>query len=147
MLWAVRVELTNMVLAVAVRSSTFSDATRTKIPPSTLRRIFSTCARVRGDHLIHVWLRLSLTSDILTAVASYNKRHLAQENKLKDSKSPEELEQTKSTKSLRVSGLHVCFLIFSHHRDSLLPVRFLVYTECVRSNPSFIAQMLCSRAD
>ncbi|KAG8951076.1 hypothetical protein FRC03_012644 [Tulasnella sp. 419] len=33
-------------------------------------------------------------------VVSYCKRHLAQESRLKDTKSPEELEQTKSTKSL-----------------------------------------------
>ncbi|KZT50131.1 hypothetical protein CALCODRAFT_216518 [Calocera cornea HHB12733] len=37
-------------------------------------------------------------------VVSYCKRHLAQEEKLKDSKSPEELEQTKSTRSLKNWG-------------------------------------------
>ncbi|KAK0535241.1 hypothetical protein OC835_002435 [Tilletia horrida] len=37
-------------------------------------------------------------------VTSYCKRHLAQEDKLKQSKSPEELEQTKSTKSLKNWG-------------------------------------------
>jgi hypothetical protein len=31
---------------------------------------------------------------------SYCKRHLAQEGKMKDTKSPEELEKTRSTKSL-----------------------------------------------
>lgn len=47
-------------------------------------------------------------------VASYNKRHLAQEDKLKQSKSPEELEQTKSTKSLRVGRLlFLCLPPFS----------------------------------
>lgn len=35
-------------------------------------------------------------------VVSYCKRHLAQEDKLKDTKSPEELEGMKSTKSLKV---------------------------------------------
>lgn len=35
-------------------------------------------------------------------VTAYCKRHLAQEDKLKERKSPEELEQTKSTKSLKV---------------------------------------------
>lgn len=39
-------------------------------------------------------------------VVSYCKRHLAQEEKLKDSKTPEELENTKSTKSLKVSNFH-----------------------------------------
>ncbi|KAE8231542.1 hypothetical protein CF326_g3444 [Tilletia indica] len=37
-------------------------------------------------------------------VASYCKRHIAQEDKLKQSKSPEELEQTKNTKSLKNWG-------------------------------------------
>jgi len=37
-------------------------------------------------------------------VVSYCKRHLAQENKMKETKSPEELEQTKSTKSLKNWG-------------------------------------------
>ncbi|OCF44177.1 hypothetical protein I317_01969 [Kwoniella heveanensis CBS 569] len=37
-------------------------------------------------------------------VVSYCKRHLAQEDKLKESKSPEELEQTKSTRSLKNWG-------------------------------------------
>ena len=42
-------------------------------------------------------------------VVSYCKRHLAQEDKMKDTKSPEELEQTKSTKSLKVcSALVSC---------------------------------------
>ena len=34
-------------------------------------------------------------------VVSYCKRHLAQEEHLKDSKTPEELEQAKSTRSLK----------------------------------------------
>lgn len=34
-------------------------------------------------------------------VVAYCKRHLAQEEKMKDSKSPEELEKTKSTISLK----------------------------------------------
>lgn len=34
-------------------------------------------------------------------VVSYCKRHLAQESKMKETKSKEELEQTKSTKSLK----------------------------------------------
>ena len=37
-------------------------------------------------------------------VVSYNKRHLAQEEKMKETKSKEELEQTKSVKSLRNWG-------------------------------------------
>ncbi|WVQ98956.1 hypothetical protein IAU59_006088 [Kwoniella sp. CBS 9459] len=37
-------------------------------------------------------------------VVSYCKRHLAQEDKLKESKSPEELEKTKSTRSLKNWG-------------------------------------------
>ncbi|KAG8926034.1 hypothetical protein FRC02_009258 [Tulasnella sp. 418] len=37
-------------------------------------------------------------------VVSYCKRHLAQESRLKDTKSSEELEQTKSTKSLKNWG-------------------------------------------
>ncbi|KAK0542771.1 hypothetical protein OC846_005716 [Tilletia horrida] len=37
-------------------------------------------------------------------VVAYCKRHIAQEDKLKQSKSPEELEQTKSAKSLKNWG-------------------------------------------
>lgn len=37
-------------------------------------------------------------------VVAYCKRHLAQEDKMKETKSPEELEQTKSTKSLKNWG-------------------------------------------
>ncbi|KAK9900808.1 hypothetical protein P389DRAFT_177513 [Cystobasidium minutum MCA 4210] len=37
-------------------------------------------------------------------VVSYCKRHLAQEDKMKETKSKEELEQTKSTKSLKNWG-------------------------------------------
>ncbi|PWN90567.1 hypothetical protein FA10DRAFT_267020 [Acaromyces ingoldii] len=37
-------------------------------------------------------------------VVSYNKRHLAQEEKMKDTKSKEELEQSKSVRSLRNWG-------------------------------------------
>ena len=42
-------------------------------------------------------------------VVSYCKRHLAQEDKMKDTKSPEELEQTKSTKSLKVCSALASF--------------------------------------
>ena len=37
----------------------------------------------------------------MSRVVSYCKRHLAQEGKLKETKTPEELEQTKSTRSLK----------------------------------------------
>ncbi|WWD16139.1 hypothetical protein CI109_100564 [Kwoniella shandongensis] len=42
--------------------------------------------------------------DHMRRVVSYCKRHLAQETKLKDSKSPEELEKSKSTRSLKNWG-------------------------------------------
>ncbi|KAI0789459.1 hypothetical protein C8Q75DRAFT_718318 [Abortiporus biennis] len=67
-------------------------------------------------------------------VASYNKRHLAQEDHLKDTKTEEELEKTKSTISLRNWG-HVSRFIDT---DSVLDLNdFLANRYFVESPQDF----------
>lgn len=48
-------------------------------------------------------LRTLTPRELMPATVSYCKRHLAQEGHLKETKTEEELEKTKSTKSLKVS--------------------------------------------
>ena len=55
------------------------------------RRTSSICARLSGEHV------RKLASSMVLMATRYDKRHMAQEDHLKETKTKEELENTKST--------------------------------------------------